>query len=299
MTFRPMLAVDHDPDKLVFPCWGSAKLDGLRGLGKTGMLLSRSLKQIPNQWAQSVLGNLSCDGFDGELIAGSPTAPNCMQACTSFFMAQNKSDGDWTYHVFDLHDRDGIGFDHRYDILANRVAKLDPAIARHVVLHEQILLRDMDELLEFEAGKLALGYEGLILRKPDSPYKFGRSTINEGYLLKVKRFVDSEAIVVGFVEEMENTNEKTTNELGRSKRSSHKAGKVGKGTLGSLMLRDLKTGVEFGCGSGFDDALASLIWKTREAVLGRIVTYKSFPIGVKDAPRHPVFKAFRNKKDMS
>lgn len=297
MTFRPMLAVDHDPDKLVFPCWGSAKLDGLRGLAKGGVLLSRSLKPIPNQYVQSVLGALAFDGFDGELIAGDPTAPNCMQACTSFFMSQDKDSDDWAFHVFDMHDQT-TGFGARSDLLRNRLALADPQASKHIILHEQVWLSDMDELLEFEAECLEVGYEGLILRKPDSPYKFGRSTVNEGYLLKVKRFVDSEAIVIGFVEEMENTNEKTTNELGRSKRSSHKAGKVGKGTLGSLMLRDLKTGVEFGCGSGFGDALAAHIWMTREAVLGRVVTYKSFPIGVKDAPRHPVFKAFRDKRDM-
>jgi len=35
-----------------------------------------------------------------------------------------------------------------------------------------------------------------MLRHPQSPYKQGRSTPKEAYLLKVKRFSDGEAVIV-------------------------------------------------------------------------------------------------------
>jgi hypothetical protein len=73
-----------------------------------------------------------------------------------------------------------------------------------------------------------------MLRDPNGPYKFGRSTRKEGYLLKLKRFCDSEAEVIGVVELMHNGNEAKTNALGRTERSTRKAGKTGMGVLGAL-----------------------------------------------------------------
>jgi DNA ligase-1 len=301
---KPMLAVDHDPNKLTFPLYASPKLDGLRGLVHEGKLLSRSLKSIPNLFVQSILANPMFNGFDGELIAGSPTAENCMQACTSFFMASNKIQ-EFTFYIFDLHDCP-LGFKDRYDLLKGYLEKMSGYCGKvrikhnvKIVLHDQVLINNEDELLAYEAKCLDQGYEGLILRKIDGEYKYGRSTVNEGLLLKVKRFVDSEAVILGFEEQMENTNEKTVNELGRSKRSSHKAGKVGKDTLGALFVKDVHSGVEFNIGTGLDDATRRHIWDTRIEHINKIVKYKSFPVGVKDAPRHPVFLGFRDKRDMS
>lgn len=293
---KPMLAVDHDPTKLKFPMYASPKLDGLRGLVHEGNLLSRSLKPIPNRLVSKRLGDPRFNGLDGELIAGSPTAPNCMRACTSFFMAQDKVSDDWTFHVFDLHDRTEC-YEARHQALMFLLDK-QRDYGGNVILHDRKRIFNEDELLEYEAEQLGLGYEGLILRRPDGVYKFGRSTVNEGLLLKVKRFEDSEAVVVHFEEQMFNGNEATTNELGRTKRSSHKAGKVGKETLGALVVKDLRTGVEFNVGTGMDDALRKEIWSNRAKYSNRIIKYKYFAVGVKDLPRHPVFLGFRDKRDM-
>src|SRR5437899_138139 len=80
------------------------------------------------------------------------------------------------------------------------------------------------------------GFEGVMLRKPDGPYKFGRSTVREGYLMKVKRFTQEEAVVVGYEEQETNLNEATKDALGHTKRSSHKAGKRPAGVLGALRV---------------------------------------------------------------
>lgn len=293
---KPMLAVDHDPTKLKFPVYASPKLDGLRGLVHEGRLLSRSLKSIPNLSAQDALAHSEFQGFDGELIAGSPTDPSCMQNCTSFFMARDKV-GPFTFYVFDVHDSNAAYKD-RFMELKTRLDD-DPIFAAHIELWPQALIKNNDELLQYEAEQLALGYEGLILRKIDGIYKYGRSTVNEGLLLKVKRFSDSEAVIIGFEEQMENTNEKKTNELGRSKRSSHKAGKVGKDTLGAFVMKDIRSGIEFNCGTGMDDSFRDHVWKNRPKFLNKIGKYKSFMIGVKDAPRHPVWLGLRDPKDMS
>jgi DNA ligase-1 len=160
------------------------------------------------------------------------------------------------------------------------------------------LCNDLDTLLDYEALVLLKGYEGVILRSPAAGYKFGRSTANEQGMLKLKRFEDAEATIIGFVERMHNGNVATTNELGRTARSSHQENKHGLGDLGALHLLT-PDGIEFFCGTGFDDNLRKEIWDNRPKYLGRLTKYKHFPVGAKDLPRHPVFLGFRDKRDMS
>src|ERR1019366_5223919 len=85
----------------------------------------------------------------------------------------------------------------------------------------------------------------------------------EGYLLKLKRYDDCEAVVTGMEELMHNDNEAFTNELGRTARSSAKDGKRGAGVLGKLNLKGLNgdyAGVEFDCGTGFDAEQRKDFW---------------------------------------
>jgi DNA ligase-1 len=89
----------------------------------------------------------------------------------------------------------------------------------------------------------------------------------------------------------------TINELGRTKRSSHKENKVGRGDLGALILR-LPDGTEFSCGTGFSDVERELIWNNRDTYLGKLVSFDHFPIGVKDKPRHPSYKGLRDPIDL-
>src|SRR5690606_27777905 len=113
----------------------------------------------------------------------------------------------------------------------------------------------------------------------------GRSTAREGHLLKLKRFTDGEAVVIGFEELMHNANEATKDELGYTKRSTHADGKVPMGTLGALKVRDLTTGIEFSIGTGYTAAQRRKLWDARDTLVGKVVKYKHFEGGVKDAPR--------------
>ena len=81
----------------------------------------------------------------------------------------------------------------------------------------------------------------------------------------------------------------------RTKRSSSKEGKVGRGDLGALVLVIAWNGVEtrVEVGSGFTDEQRAEIYANRKAYELRSVTFKYQPSGSKDAPRFPVFKCFR------
>lgn len=321
--FKPNLAGKAEDASIRFPVLASPKIDGVRAI-RFDRLMSRSMKEIPSAFVQRILSSSWLDGLDGELVVGSATHPNCMQNTTSGVMAKDKTP-TFQFHVFDHVKHLDLPFSERLTMASRQVELFHRAWfasgdkTRHdwvgavtanrldggpaptdspvsMVMHMRI--DTVNELLAYEAEQLELGYEGVMIRDPDGKYKQGRSTVKEGGLLKVKRFTDDEATIIGFVEEMKNNNAKTTNELGRSKRSSHKDGKSGKDTLGAFILRN-SAGTEFQCGSGIDDALAAEVWANRTQYLGRTVTYKSFLIGVKDAPRHPVFKAFRSPLDMS
>ena len=136
-----------------------------------------------------------------------------------------------------------------------------------------------------------------MLRRPDGLYKLGRSTLKEGILLKLKRFIDEEFEIVGFEERMHNGNEATRDELGHTKRSSHQENKTGRGDLGALTLKFGEA--TFNCGTGFDDALRAEIWANRDSYLGKFAKVKHFAIGAKDLPRFPVYLGMRDEKDMS
>lgn len=292
-AFKPMLASPMELQHVRWPMYASVKLDGIRAVVRDGKLLSRSLKLIPNTEISAALSKRVFEGLDGELIVGDPASPTCYRDTVSGVMAVD-GEPDWKFYVFDDHTHASATFRFRLDRLTDAVDGLGQRLA----LLPQVLVHDIEALNEFEAKALEAGHEGVILRHPDSPYKFGRSTAREGYLLKVKRFVDGEAVVLDVIEEMHNGNVAETNELGRTKRSSHQENKVGKGRMGALLVRDLVTDVEFQIGTGFDDKEKDYWWRRNAAAHGTIVKYKSFPIGVKDKPRHPVYLGTRDPRDM-
>jgi DNA ligase-1 len=104
--------------------------------------------------------------------------------------------------------------------------------------------------------------------------------------------------VIGFEEQMHNANEAKTNALGNTERSSHQENMIPMGVLGALIVVDHKTGVEFNVGTGFTADDRAGIWKQRDVLHGKSITYEYLPYGVKDKPRHPVFLGWRMEEDL-
>lgn len=289
--FKPMLSARvEDVTTLRWPLLASPKLDGIRAMVIGGVLVSRNLKPIPNLYTQKLFGRWELEGLDGELIVYGPTAPDVFRATTSGVMSVG-GEPDVTFRVFDCMSDPELPFRNRL-ILAQDLAEG----RRGIVLVDHTLLHSHKELVAYEANALAHGYEGVMLRDSEAPYKFGRGTVKAQDLMKLKRFADAEAEIIGFEEQMHNSNEAKRDKLGRVERSNHKAGMVGKDTLGALRVRGINgdyAGVEFSVGSGFDDSLRRKIWATQQRNLGKTVKFKYFPSGSKDAPRFPVFLGFR------
>lgn len=289
--FKPMLAGKcTDPMLMNFPLLASPKLDGVRAVVDTRELLSRSLKPIPNVRVQNLLAGLPI-GLDGELIMGDPTAPDAYRKTMSAVMADDAPIEGLVFWVF---DRVGEGGFRARNAAAGQATKG----RRGVSFLPHVEINDAEELLAYEAQCLADGYEGVMIRDPHGPYKNGRSTEREGWLLKLKRFSDSEAEVLDAYEQQHNDNEATRNALGRTERSTAQEGMVGAGVLGGLTVRDIHTGVEFGIGTGFNAPDREKLWPQRKRLVGLVIKYKFFPSGSKNKPRFPVFLGWRDRRDL-
>lgn len=292
MTFRPMLAC-KTPElaSLRYPILASYKMDGIRATLIDGVLMSRSMKPIPNRAVQAYYRQHKAllNDMDGELIVGVHDNDVYRRTMSAVMSLHGDPMENVTWHIFD-NIKHVAEFKYRLDFVRMRGHSVPRVQA---VPH--VLLQRPDEVLEFHSNAIAEGYEGLILRDENGKYKQGRSTAAEQGMVKVKMFEDSEARITGWVELMHNANQATINELGLTKRSSHKANKVGTGKMGALQVEDIKSGVAFEIGTGFTDFDRCSHWDNH---VGKIIKYKFFAGGVKDKPRFPVFLGFRAVQDM-
>lgn len=300
-TFKPMLAAKIEATSLggmTFPVMVSPKIDGVRAVVRDGVVLSRSLKPIPNAEVQRLFGHRAFDGFDGELIVGHPWDPDVFRRTTSCVMSDAQISGVISFCVFDDFTTPQMPFVERITRVKTRI-HLSPLTSASLFAVKHHSAATVERVLDHEEDFLEQGYEGAMIRSVLGPYKFGRATLNEGSLLKLKRFLDSEARILRVEELHRNTNERKLNELGKMQRTGHKSGKVPAGTLGALHVQDEKTGAQFSVGSGFDDFERARLWRMRKDLPGRIIKYRYFPSGSKERPRFPTFLGFRDARDMS
>ena len=296
MITRPLLAVTlEDLNEAKYPVYATPKLDGIRCLKVDGKVVTRKFKELPNRFIRTVLENILVDGLDGEIMI-----PGASFNETQSQVMRFEGEPVFEFHVFDYvkSSLDKSYLDRIEDLKAYH-ATLDENAKKRIKLLIPTRVDNVEELSALEAQYLEQNFEGVMIRTGEGKYKCGRSTLKEGILLKIKQFQDSEAEIIGFQEKLKNENEKERDEFGLAKRSSKKEGLVAAGTLGAIVVRDLKTKQEFQIGSGFDDKLRKEIFDNKEDYLGRIVNYQFQPHGQKELPRFPTFRGIRSPLDMS
>lgn len=304
---RPMLAcallpsdIEHTNDnilrameRLKYPVIATLKKDGIRAV-KTDDLKSRTLNLIPNVSIRRRAMVIPA-GFDMELWS-----PDLQyDEIESIVMSEEheKSDKIGFHFIDNWKANNGIYNHYGY---ASRISSgwhLKGYMLLPVVYPNLQLCNNAIELMTYFLRCEKENGEGICFRTLDSPYKQGRSTLKEQYLVKLSRYVRSEWTVYGFEEQQENTNPVKRNAVGRMDRSKTVAGTRGKDTLGSLLIRN-KEGLETRVGTGFTDQLRRKIWNDRDCYEGQTVVIKSKPYGVKVKPRSPVFMGFRKEIDL-
>jgi|SaaInl8_200m_RNA_FD_contig_101_144891_length_3298_multi_4_in_0_out_0_3 DNA ligase 1 len=235
--------------------WMSEKLDGVRGYWTGRELVSRSGNRFyAPEWFTR---NFPRTPLDGELWTGREQFSELVS-----IVRKKKVHDEWKkvrYLIFDAPEIKG-GVEKRLDFVRRWFHE-------HENPYAQVLKQEICENREHLIKKLvqveSLGGEGMMLRRPDSPYTVGRSYD----LLKVKTYEDAEATVI-----------KHLPGLGRNK-----------GRLGSLLV-ELPGGIQFAIGTGFSD-------KEREnpPPVGSIITFKYYGIHKSGIPRFASFLRIKKK----
>ena len=299
MITKPMLAVDMDESKLTFPYNAQPKIDGVRAIHLYGKpcISGRSLKLFGNKSLPLLFPHL--EGVDGELTYGSITSPDLCRTTTSVVNTHNDDRySSLIWNVFDYitPETANLGYMQRYELLKQLITT-SPNLNVHIVPYQ--VVNSLEELTLYEDQCLSEGYEGVILRSPTALPKNGRTTVRENSYLRIKRFTQEDAIVLSLTEAMENNNEPTTNALGNTERSTHQENLTPKGMIGSLICRDVKTSKTITVGPGeLDHEERTYYWNNPTELVGKTISYKFFPKGVKDKPRFASYVTIRDQSDL-
>lgn len=259
MTFKPLLAATADLDKIKYPVLASPKVNGIRCLiHPTLGPVTRTLGPIHNAHIASALAGVP-RYLDGELVTYTDGVMDDFNTVQSKVMS-SEGEPDFHFIVFDSFAEPEAPF-------ADRQAAVQAARGGVVAPLAQIEIASREALEALYAQHLADGWEGTMVRRPDAPYKLGRSTVREGILLKLKPHEDAEGIIVGVIE--------------------HAHG----GKVGALSLR--WKGKSFEVGTGFTDAARADLWAKRAVLIGQSVTFKYQGVGSHGRPLLPVFLGLR------
>jgi DNA ligase-1 len=325
-NFAPMLAPNDDPlkrptffEELQLPLLCSPKLDGIRCLVKDDpysefsslddvpvsrsryVCKSRKFIDLPSAQVQEFFS--SYRELDGELIVGEETDFDVYNRTQSYVMSADKFNEGLRFRVFDCaaESMKDVPFwsrlAHAEKLLKEYNDTFGVTAESHASIVKHIWIDTLDELLAYESGQLSLGYEGIMMRDPVGRYKHGRGTFNEGLIYKLKRFEDFEAVVVGFKERQHNTNEDVRDALGNAKRSQAKAGLIGAGIVGKIIVDYKGELLDVACGVMKHDECKAL-WEDGSKRIGSFAKIRSFGHGAKDKPRFMRFVGWRDKIDM-
>lgn len=297
--FKPMLSANEtiDLDKIKYPKLASGKLDGVRFIVHPDLgMVTRSLKQIPNikirEKFQPILDIAKRHNIilDGEIYSHKLTFQEIISVVMTHDTTKNVD--KVKFHCFECCNDNfkNAPFIKRCSMI-NALLKSKIDLVKIV---EQKEVNSKEEVIQLYRHALSHNYEGLILRDPNSPYKFGRSTLKQEWMLKLKPFKTFDAHIIGVEERMENLNESFRNELGQSTKRNTVDAKEPTGiaakfivNYGNEEVKPTITGTE---------EFRREIWKNRKSYIGRMIEYKGMLVGAKDVPRHPTFLRFRTDR---
>jgi DNA ligase 1 len=231
----------------------SEKLDGVRAYWNGKEFLSKNGNKIYSpSWFTKDFPNFE---LDGELWTKRDDFEN-IQA----IVLDKKPSSKWqeiTYNIFEVPNVKG-NFDKRLEKIRNYLNK-NPN--KFIKIIPQIICKNDTQLNDYLEKLVDEKAEGLILKNPKLEYFSGRSE----NILKVKKFYDDEALVIG---------------LNYSKVNEFKSLKV-----------KLKNGIIFNLGGGFSD-----MQRKNPPKIGDIVTFKYYDLTKNSKPKFASFLRIRKEE---
>lgn len=277
----------------------SPKIDGIRCAIQNGVALTYTGKKIRNADIYQSLSLPLFDNLDFEITCGPWNAPDVYTKTYSRVMKAS-STGEYHVNIFDDFTHPEWEYERRVQSLSEKIDDLNHKFfgANPFRLVPQKPIVGFDALLLGVEENILNGFEGSMLRRKDGIYKEGRSTLIEQYLLKVKMFSHSEARIIGYEEEYENTNETFYDVYGKAIKRKTKDGKEGKGRLGKYLCvsPDYSEPFKVSCMT-MTHAERESRWLSREKDIGQYLRFKHLKHGEMDRPRHPLYAGFRHPDD--
>lgn len=272
---RPMLAHPINKVKVVeFPAWFQPKLDGHRALvtkrdgemlmysrqGKLITTMGHILKHLEDKVDEGVI-------FDGELYMHG----EMLQNIGSFIKKARPESANIVYNVYDIIM--DVSYTQRMAklriIFGNEVPGIDNT--NPVVLVATSYVENMQDAQYLTENAITLGYEGGILRTPDKGYLAG---FRSRQLLKIKKFDDSEHVIVDVVEGKDHV----VNDVNL---------KV------ACFVCETPEGKRFDVTAHGDMYQKDRLWHEREQHIGKLVTIQHSGYTKEGKPWHPVCLRFR------
>ncbi len=253
-----MLPKVYTPDIDVSGWLMSEKLDGVRGYWDGAQLFSKNGNRLYPP--DAFIRDLPPFPIEGELWGGRSGFEKTLS-----IVKRQQPDKAWLqlqFAIFDVPQRK-VPF-------LERLARAQDWFAAHPTPYayviSQIKVRDSEHLQQELSRVEALGGEGLIVRRPDTHYRGGRTS----EILKVKNYQDAEARVL-----------------------DHLSGKGrNRGRLGALLVA-LDDGTQFRIGSGFSD-----LERESPPPIGALITFKYYGKHPSGIPRFPSFLRVRRDRNL-
>ena len=269
--FEPMLAnkyMDYKED-IEFPIMVSPKIDGCRMVAQKAGLFTRNGKKYVscphiNKMFEPLFAKHPDWVIDGEVY--SHDTP--FEEIISLVKKTKPTEEDLVaseklikYWIFDgVIDDASTGFKERYKIIQDEINKV---IGKHknIVFVEAIEVNSHAEIEKRHDAYVAKGFEGLMVRIPDSEYENKRSKS----LLKFKKFLDEEFKIVDVEEGLGNRS----------------------GMAGKLILT-MKDGNTFGAGIRGNEEYYKQLLKDKKKLVGKLATIRYQNLSEEGIPRFPI-----------
>jgi len=176
--------------------------------------------------------------------------------------------------------------------------KVPVSAMMHIVLPCWREFDSFEQIQSFYDKAIEDGWEGLVLTHMDHSYKYGRSSIKQGTLLKMKDDKKEwDGVVLDVIEgtQIKEGVERTTNELGRSVTSKKKDDREPSGKAKGFLIEFEDKGQFIVNLRGFDDDDKKELLENKEQYIGRHFRYNGMS-PIKDFPRHAYFDCWRDEK---
>lgn len=263
---KPMLAhVFADRVSTIkWPVFVQPKLDGFRMLMDGENAWTRGGKDHVRECVQHLMWDTDDVIVDGELLLpGNVPLQVTASAAKKYQRGVSEKLQYWVYDVVEP----ALPFHERRILLEDVVRNCAPP---NVHLVPTIAAQNEDEVMVLHSTLVAHGYEGSIIRAPNSLYEIGFRSYG---LLKLKDFKDAEFRVVG----VEN----------------------GKGSFEdkAILVLEAKPGVTFNAVPQGNDEYRRSLWKNRGNLIGQWWTVKYQTLSKEGKPVFPVAIAPRGKED--